>query len=308
MNAALGTKLGQEEYDERVRIVRETAALVRAPSAERTAPCDLATNPPLTTESAPARGREGSGTAPFRPINSNLRRRDGPTASTCPTKRQRRDQDGAGGFCHGNSNGVLAAHEASSLRLLADVAGWEHEELHSTGVVPTLRPAEQISGTPVPDHDDNLLGITSTTYEPLRLGHDVAAASPRDSLPAESDVRNLSPRDVEDAASPQPSVSSYSNPSGLVTLPDGSCLPIRYLKGQAAGIAGMAIDTDALGTPSGISLGTIVSPECRDLMAPTESPRQSHMLSEAAGQAEMQDQEKSLREVDLLMSEFVDFT
>ncbi len=62
---------------------------------------------------------------------------------------------------------------------------------------------------------------------------DVAAVSPLDLPLNESRVGELSSRDAESTASPQPSVSGYSNAPGLVTLRDRSCLPIRYLKGQA---------------------------------------------------------------------------
>lgn len=104
---------------------------------------------------------------------------------------------------------------------------------------------------------------------------EIAAASPGDSLPHGSDTRNLSLCDVENTALLQPSVGGYSNASGYVTLPDRSCLPIRYLKGKAARIEGIGVDT-ALGTPSDISLGRIVSPEYRDLVAPTlEAVRQA---------------------------------
>jgi hypothetical protein len=99
-----------------------------------------------------------------------------------------------------------------------------------------------------------------------------------------------------------------------VTLPNGSRLPITNLEGQspnnpgiAAGMEGTGIDTDAQGEPSGISLGTIVSPGCRN--SPAESLDPLRMLLDAAGQAERLDQEirNSAQEeaVDLLMREYL---
>jgi hypothetical protein len=139
---------------------------------------------------------------------------------------------------------VSSVTKTTPLHLLADAAVWEHADPQSVGVVPS--PGQ----------------------------HDVAAVILLDIPLGESDVGVLPLRDAENAASPQPSV----------TLPNGSFLPLRYLKGQAAGMEGMETDTDALGTPSGISLGTIESPESRDLMAPTESP--SKTLDQAAREKE----------------------
>ncbi|KAL2137670.1 hypothetical protein VTI28DRAFT_8578 [Corynascus sepedonium] len=132
----------------------------------------------------------------------------------------------------GNSDGILAAQQASSLHLLANAA-----ESRSVGAVPS--PGQ----------------------------HDVATVSPQDSplhqvFPNLRAPHGLSPCGVGNTASPlqpdlslggkigsieQTSASGYSNTSGLVTLTDGDCLRIGYLEEQAhaAGKDGMGNATEA---------------------------------------------------------------
>ncbi len=116
-------------------------------------------------------GWEESGPSRFRPVNGHREsglRAEETTTATRPPKRQKTSQGAADELCH---------QETSPLHMLTDVAVREHAEPQSAGVVPS--PGQ----------------------------HDVAAVSPLDSPLGESDVGVLSLRDVENAASPQPSVS-----------------------------------------------------------------------------------------------------
>jgi hypothetical protein len=133
---------------------------------------------------------------------------------------------------HGASGMVRAAQEASPLHLLADVAGRAYIAPRFAGAVPTLRPTEPISGSP---H----AFLPSPSQHDLLVGRGVGTIE-------------------------QPSASDSSHPSSLVTLSDGSCLPIGYLdvlapvnnSGYTSGIEGKGIDTDGPGGPNGTGLGT----------------------------------------------------
>lgn len=140
---------------------------------------------PCATQSASARNREESGTTSFRHINANLQPGDGPTG-----------QDGVGGFCHVNLDAVLA-QQASPLHLLAHAAGQERDERRSTGAVPTLGPAEPISGSP-----GSAENAASPSQPDLLIGGEVGSME-------------------------QPSASSH----GLVTFSGGSWVPIGCLEG-----------------------------------------------------------------------------
>lgn len=103
------------------------------------------------------------------------------------------------------------------------------------------------------------------------LAHAAAQAEPGSAVPCpwglpreESDVRSLSPRDIENAALP---------PQPHLTLSDGSLVPIGCLSGQGAGLEG--------------GIGTGVQEAPRGTMLPKSPGR-----SEAAGQAGRLDQEE----------------
>lgn len=103
-------------------------------------------------------------------------------------------------------------------------------------------------------------------------------------------------------AVPCPGQHDVEAASGLFTLPDGSCLPIRYLEGQAARTEGIGTSTGAQEAPRGMS------PECHNVMVPAESPSWLHMLSEAAGQAERQAAARDSpreKELDVFMDEIL---
>lgn len=258
VNAALGTNLTQEKYDDRIRILRETEAFAREACVGSTAVADGGASSPAATESTSTRGREETES------------------------------------CHSGSDRVWAAQKVSPLHLLADVAGREHVQRRSTGAVPTLGPVEPISGSP---------------------GSAENAASPsRPDLFVGGGVGSME----------QPSAGGH----GLVTLSDGSCLPIGCLEGPAPNPGhASGIDTDGQGGTNGIGLGIPLGrggPTISDRPAKRQrvgreadglchgDPGRNSAVEHAAGQDDGQDEDEEIggdsaqeEEVDLLMHEFL---